>query len=281
MLNKTTMLVSLTIGMPPQTRIAGKASDKVEVEYNTARRQARVSKTLFSKQDIRPLQTAASRARTVFNEMSLPYDAGNRIIPTKTYFKFAEKMVEISGEFDKRKTAFLRDYHLTRMRAEMELGELYDEKNYPPVEDLEDRIYFSIDSSVVPATTAFDDLAGLDEAAIEKLKAEAVAGQQRKVGEALQNLFSRLFTSLSKASVKLADKDAVFRDTLLSNIETALDAIETLNLTDDQNLITLAEEVKATLEGLTPEALRKDEELRLKTAEETQALVNKVGEFFV
>jgi hypothetical protein len=280
MLNETCILVNLQIGMPPQTRLARKASDEVAEKYNTVKNQARVNASLFSKKDIRPLQQVANQARTLFNEMSLPYDSANRILPTESYFEFTQAMSVIATEFDKKKSAFLRDYHIILMRSEMELGALWRAENYPSNFELEQRIGFTIESNVIPPMTAFDELAGLSEEAIKELKVQAEAGQQDKINDALKDLFKRLFKSLNAAAIRLDDVDTHFKDTLIGNIEAALSAIESLNLTEDEDLIELAEEVREVISGITPAELRSNGELRKQTAKETKELVAKVSEFF-
>lgn len=280
MLNNTCILVRLHIGMPPQTKRASGASEDVEARYRTAPKQARVNKSLFSKKDIGHLQQIANRARTTFNEISLPYDVGSRIIPSKSYFDFVQTMSGLSTEFDTAKHRFLNDYHISLMRAESELGDLFDSDDYPNSTMLQEVINFSIESDVIPAVTAFDDLVGLTDEEVEKLKASAVEGQQAKVDEALKDLFKRLHKSLSKAAARLAVEDSSFKNTLVGNIEAALDAVDTLNITGNQELIDMAEEIREMVEGVSPDSLRVDKDLRAKTAADAKDLVNKVSEFF-
>lgn len=280
MLHENCMLVRLSISMPPQSKQARSASKEVEAKYRTAEKQGRVVKQLFSVKDIKPLTKVMSMVRTMFNEISLPYDAAYRIIPTSSYFNFIDQMKPLANEFDKRKGKFLNEYHIILMRAERDLGDLFNEDDYPTVGALDQRIHLSIETSVIPSGNAFDELAGLTPEAIEKLKAEALAGQQEKIEEALMDLFKRLFDSLRKASSKLADEDGIFRDTLISNINAAIEAVETLNLTNNQDLINIANEVKGVIENVTPDELRKDKDLRAETAEATKELVDKMKDFF-
>lgn len=280
MLHETCLLVSLRITLPPQTKTARQASTEVEHKYRTAKKQGKVVKQLFSPKDIKPLTQAMTQARNLFNELSLPYDAAYRIIPSTGYFDFVEKLSAVSSEFDTKKHEFLREYHLIQSRSMLALGDLYDEDDYPSPARLGNMINFTVESSVIPDVTAFDELAGLTPEALEEMKAKAAAGQQEKIEAALQDLFKRLFDSLNKASVKLADKDGVFRDTLIGNINSALVAIESLNLTGNQDLIDLATNVKAIIEEVSPDDLRTDKELRKETAEQTKAVLNKMSEFF-
>lgn len=280
MLNETCMLVDLSISLPPQTKIAKAASEDVERKYQTAKRQGRVTKLLFSNDDIKPLTQASTAARARFNELSLPYDEAYRIIPTSSYFKFAEEMGELSMHFDTKKHEFLREYDNIKRKARLVLGSLYDERDYPASWDLDAKIRFKLSSSVLPDITAFDNLAGLTPDAVETLKEQAVEAQNQKIEQALHDLFDRLFTSLHKAHVKLSNADSIFRDTLIGNIKDALYAVETLNLTGNQELIALADEVKATLDNIEPEDLRKDKKLRQTTADSAKQLLDKMEEFF-
>jgi hypothetical protein len=266
--------------MPPQTKLARSASDDVEVKYHTARHRARVNKSLFSKQDIQPLQKMANKVRTMFNILSLPYDQLNRIIPSTQYFDFVEKISELTDEFDVKRKKFLDDYHISLMRSEVELGDLFNVNDYPTPNELEGRVHLSIESDVIPPTNAFDELTGLSDEAIEELKSKAQAGQQAKVGDALKDLFHRLLTAVGRAATKLSDGDAIFRDTLIGNIEGAITAVETLNLTGNQELADLAKEAKAIVEGLSAQDLREDEILREETAESARELAAKMEEFF-
>lgn len=280
MLHETCLLVSMSISLPPQTKIAKVATEEVEIKYKTAKNQGRVTKQLFSKEDIQPLNQAMTRARAVFNEITLPYDSAYRVLPASHYFEFSETMRELSNTYDKEKQNFLDAYEGIMARALGALGELFDANDYPSPAVLGMLMNFSIETSVIPSSTAFDELAGLTPEAVELLKKEALEGQQKKIEEALGDLFKRLFTSLSKASSRLKEEDATFHGTLIDNIHGAVKAVESLNLTNNQELIDLAKEVTDCLEGITPEDLRKDKELRAQKAAETQALVDKMRIFF-
>ena len=279
-LHDSCILVALRVTLPPQTRTSKHASAEVEYKYRTAKKQGRVTKRLFSDTDIKPLSKAMTEARTTFNEISLPYDASYRLIPSSTYFEFTQTMTELSQKFDTKKMEFLRNYPDILHRAEAALGDLFDHDNYPSTTRLDNIVNFSIESSVVPPVNAFDDLAGITAAEIEVLKEQALAGQNEKVEQALGDLFQRLFDALSKAKTKLAVEDSVFRDTLLSNIHDSLRAVDTLNFAKNQDLIDLANEVRTLVDGISPQALRDDKELRKQTAEETQEVLKKMQEFF-
>ena len=280
MLSNTCILVNLRIHMPPQTKLARAASDDVEVKYQTEKKQGKVTKNLFHQRDIKPLTQVMSKARTLFNEISLPYDSAYRIIPSSSYFDFVEKMSEVSREFDQAKQEFLRNYPGIMSKARLALGGLFDGDDYPTETKLQNTVHLAIESSVVPAVTAFDELAGLTPEMIEELKQQAIAGQEEKVKLAMADLLGRLHRSLNKAKSKLSDEEGIFRDTLVSNIHSALTAVDNLNLTGDPQIAELATAVREVIDGIRPDDLRNDKELRAKTVEETSQLLGKMSEFF-
>lgn len=280
MLHETCMLVDLSISLPPQSKIAKRASEEVEARYRTARKQGKVTKQLFSQQHIKPLLQAANALRAKFDAITLPYNDAYHIIPTENYFKFTEEMRSLMLAFDDRKHEFLTRYEWIRSEASKVLGELYDPKDYPDPQELNSRIRANLTASVLPAVTAFDSLAGLTPEAVEELKEQALTEQKEKIEEALFDLFKRLFGALNKAAVKLADDDSIFRDTLIGNILEAVEAIDSLNLTDDPRLKELAQDVREVFEGVSPNDLRKDKEFRKHTADETRQVLDKMKEFF-
>jgi hypothetical protein len=280
MLHDNCLLVSLSIGLPPQTKIARKESEDTEYRYMTAKKQGVVIKKLFSRKDISKLTKLASSARRTLEDISLPFGKGFRLIPTEKYFDLVDTMRPYSQGYDNLKTEFVRQYTDILARSQRDLGGLHREEDYPSVENIANRFYFNIEVSVVPKNTAFDQLSGIGQTEIAALKAKAAQEQQEKLESTVDHLAKSLLTPLSKAAAKLTVKDAVFRDTLIGNVRKAIDLIDDLNITQNPNLIALAQEAEDILQGIEPKDLRTDKELRKEVAEETKALVDKVSMFF-
>lgn len=274
------LLVSLSVSMPPQTRKAKRASNGIARKYNTVQGRAGVVKSLFSRKDLKPLTDSRNAADKYMKEHTLPFGSHQRILPADQFFKFSEEMGNLIGEFDHQKQRFLSTYFLALSRAEFELGELFDPNNYPSEAFLDNHIQMVIETSVVSPSNAFDRIAGFSEEETAKLKEKALKQQAEKLEGAMKSLVQRLLKTLRHAVSRLSVEDAVFRNTLVSNIHESVEAIRGLNLTGDKELNTLADKVEEIIQGLSAEDLRKDKGLRKETVEEAKEVIEKLADYF-
>ena len=75
-------------------------------------------------------------------------------------------------------------------------------------------------------------------------------------------------------SDKLAgDKKQIFRDTLVTNVKDMCDLLEKFNITGDAKMRQARMKIEDALLGVTPDALREDDYLRLDTKSKVDALL--------
>lgn len=278
------LLVSLSIGMPPMSKTLKSQSEKIEFEHRTDPNQASVVAKLFAKQDIKGLQQAAAKARRWFREKTLPYGRSLGIIPAKNYFTFLQEMGCFRLDFNAEKENIIRNIEEVIANARVANGDLFDRNNYPSLDELETNIYFSIEANPVPATNDYDKLADLTPEEIELLKKEAVLSNQSKIESAIQDLFGRLMKGLIHAASRLEDDNngemQIFRDSLIGNINKAVEAAETLNIEDNDQLHQFTDKIKEVFDGLSAQELRTNAQLRKETAAKAADLAQKMSELF-
>jgi len=277
------LLVSLNVGMMPQTKKVRPVSEELEFKHHTAPKQSAVISKLFAKEDVKGLQQSAGEARRRFKELTLPFGRGTGIIAAAKYFDFLEEFRQLKGAFDSERQHIIDNIRKVLANAEEANGTLFDADNYPSLDELAESMYFSIEVTTVPAENAFDQLAGLSPEEVQKLKDEAVLSNSSKIESAMRDLFTRMFKSLHHAAERLDDEGGglkIFRNTLLENIEKSIEAAETLNINDDAQLKTLVAEAKQILSGISADDLRKDKDLRAETAAKAKDLATKMSEFF-
>lgn len=275
------LLVSLTITTPSVCKKAKVASERVEREERTHKNQASVVAKLYAKDDIKGLITAAGEARRVFKELTLPWGRGNGILPAVKYLDFMDTMRELKATYMNEKQFILNNYDEIIDNARIANGDLFNINNYPNRGEIADSMVFSIEVTAVPSANDFDALAGLSDDELKKLKEESVIAAHGKVDAAIKDLFTRIFKSLEHAVDRLIpDEDGaqkIFRDSIIENIERAIEAAETLNITNNREVEDLVDEVKKVITGITPGDLRADAKLRAETADRAADLVKKIN----
>ena len=76
------------------------------------------------------------------------------------------------------------------------------------------------------------------------------------------------------------DGAKIFHNTLVGNINKAIDAAETLNVEDDDELKRLTTMVKDIFDGISADDLRRDADLRRNTAAKAEEIASKISELF-
>ena len=83
--------------------------------------------------------------------------------------------------------------------------------------------------------------------------------------------FKRLHEVVRKMATTLADSDAIFRDSLVTNVEELLETLPKLNLTNDQVLTDMCTEIQQEL-VVTPDILRANKNVRSDIAAKAAAI---------
>jgi hypothetical protein len=93
--------------------------------------------------------------------------------------------------------------------------------------------------------------------------------------EAHRDAVKRLFDCVSRIHERLAQPEAIFRDSLISNASELCDILTRLNISGDVNLETLRA-ATATLATVQPDTLRNDAVTRIQVANDAQGILDSI-----
>lgn len=252
------MLVSLTISQWTNRRHDKKASQQVE-QANNAKQAGRFHKVLVSKDALEAIAKIASQARDFHYHLTMPWgNNGERLLPSTLFMKYTDAMSDFKLKFSVEVDRFVRDYPQLVADAQLRLGSLYNAADYPDSRSIRDR--FGIHTDFVPVPAAEDFRVQLNDEYVDKIRQEITSKVTQRQREAVYDCWRRVREVVEHIHERLADKDKVFRDTLISNAKDLVEILPALNFTNDENLNQIASEVNAIL--VAPERLRTDETLR-------------------
>jgi hypothetical protein len=268
-----------------------KVSGEVEAKYN-ARDAGRYNKVLIAKEALEKGQKAANEARTYVYTQTLPWsDEGWRILTSANYLPFVQEMGKKIRAIEETDREFIDRYPDFKEEAKTRLNGLYNELDYPPVDEIARKFSCSLEFQPIPESPDFrlpDDMTqeqidGIGKDLDERVKAATTA--------AIKDLWQRLYDVTSHAAERLSSPDAIFRDSLIQNITDLCELLPRLNLTNDPNLETMRVEVLQKLTAYSPEQLRPDkkdnpgtraakETNRKRTAEEARKILKDFEGYF-
>jgi len=246
---------------------------------NAAADAGNFNKVLVPPEKLKPIQKAATRLRKEFYKRTVPWgENGQYIVSSSSYVDFCRAMSPLVDEFDNAADEFAQEYPLLAQEAAMRLQGMYDPREYPSPEQV--RAKFQVKLDVAPVPSSDHLLLNIEENALKELKGEVDGRIQENVKAVTKNLWGRLYQAVSHMAERLADEDAVFRNTLVTNIQELLDLLPALNVTKDEELEKMVREVREKLTVCEPDELRKDEIVRKDVARDAADIVSRMRGVF-
>lgn len=273
------MVLNLQISFWSGCRLDKEASRKVTDEANAEDDAARVNKHLIPKEALKPIANAAGAVRAHFYTKTLPWkDNGDRLLTRSMYMKFIEEHEALAARFRAAVQIFVdRDYPAAVDQASFRMGGLFNLNDYPAPHTIQRRFHINIDVDAVTEASDFRVQMGADE--IDDIKSSMTKAMEDRISRALYDLWTRLHTTVEAIAGRLDDEDKVFRKTTLTNLEELVDMLPGLNITDDQELEQIRQQIKLTLTGHDPQTLRKDKAARATVVGDAKRIMETMAGF--
>lgn len=269
------MLARLNISQWTARKEDKTATRHVEQDFHCSD-AGKFHKILIAKEEIKKIQKIANEARIFHYENTLPWnDEGARILPTKNYFEYTQKLQALKGNFEKAVETFLINYPALIEEAKQRLNGLYNEKDYPPIGKILKKYNFSIQFDPIPDSA--DLRISLNQEEITSISKDIETRLKEAIANANKDLWTRLFEVVKHVSDRLHEKDAIFRDSLINNIIELVQLLPRLNITDDPNLEKIRKDIEARLCTVRPEEIRESEEIRKNTARTADEILNSMA----
>ena len=272
------MLARLSITQWTARKLDKRVTEEVRVHHGASADAGRYNKALISAEAIKTIQQAATAGRELHYTYTLPWkDDGARILPAAAYLEYTGKMRSLRADFDAAVNAFCCDYPNYVAEARQRLNGMFREDDYPSVDRIRARFGWSV--SIDPLPDGADFRVSLSDGEADRIRAEIDASTRQALADGLQDAWRRLHEALSHAASRLADPEAIFRDSLIGNLQELCSILPLLNFAQDSNLERARQEVETRLAGLKPDTLRLDAKARAQAAQDAQNIMADMSAF--
>lgn len=250
------LLVNLRLTQWSAKKLDNTTSEEVCVNKGASSGSGNFNKQIIPKESLKEITQLVNRIRNYHYENTLAWShKGVDLLPSKHYMIYMKNMTDLEDKFNVAVKQFLKIYPQLVKEADLRLQGLYNADDYPTVKQIERKFFMSIDATPVPEAGDFRVDVGVKE--LKKLKAKLKASITQAELAAVQDLYSRLYTSLAKAYTTLLDPNKIFRNTLVFNVEDYAKKVATMDIQDDPDIQALAKEIVAECEGTNIDMLRK------------------------
>jgi hypothetical protein len=196
-----------------------------------------------------------------WKSLTLPYpEPGIRLIRQHKMEEFSEQMIAYRGKLEDAVVKLDDHYAELKSAARKRLGNLFNPNDYPPSL----RELFSVEWDW-PSVEPPDYLLHLNPRIYEQERARVAARFEEAVQLAEQAFLGELAKLVEHLTERLSSPDGerkVFRDSAITNLTEFFNRFRTLNVRSNSELDALVDRAQRIVQGIQPQALRDNQELR-------------------
>jgi hypothetical protein len=276
MLKNDAMIIRLSISKWTARKFDRRVTGKVATDYGVNASVGRYRKALVAEEAVKAITKVESEAREFHYSNTLPWDnAGGRLLPAANFQAYSARMRELKAQFETEVKTFFASYSDYRLEAETRLKGMFDPNDYPSESALEAKFAYEVEIEPIPDSADFR--VSIQDGEAEKIRAEIEGKVKDREAVAMDDLYNRLAAAVGRFAERLADKDAIFRDSLVDNVLELVELLPRLNVAKDADLEALRKDVKQKLGVYDPKTLREDKDVRAQAAKEAKRILDKMS----
>ena len=243
-------------------------AEEVATKHKSDSSLGKFTKSLLKSEARNEYRKVCREAYALHRRFTLPWDEGVGLLPASMFWKYNEEMEVLKRKAEELANEFVKEYRAEwsggLAQYKKALGDLFNAEDYPEPDQVKAK--FGIRIRVQPLTNPNDFRVQLGNGTTDTVKQQMMDDLKADLSEALKAPWERLHKAVVKIHTRLADSDAVFRDTLIDNVKELIEILPALNVTGDPELTRLINSVKKDLCVDDVKALRKDEKFRAEVA---------------
>lgn len=259
-ISASAVLVKLSISTWGANVIDRVQTDRVLAVNNATGNAGKFSKNLMAgTQKVKELNDFATMCRTENNRLTLPWeDRGNRLLPTSMFLDYKTKMNDCRNRFMQMRGDIAYNYDALRQTARNYLGDMYDEADYPTVDEVLSKYGWQMVFSPVPdAGHFFLDIPANE---LEEVKQSLHKENDARLNDAARTAWDRLHATLQGMAEKLQDnadgKAKRWHDSFVTNVSDMCDLLTHLNITKDPELERARQMLQQSVYGVKVDTLK-------------------------
>jgi hypothetical protein len=274
-LREKALLVSLNISVWNPKKVDRPATFETLIKHGAKKDSGAFVKNILPQGAIDAVKKHETRLRAVVYDETLPWlDNGVRLLPSSIWFEFMEKFRKAKGEFETAVGEFLLAYDSHRAQAKIALNGLYNEADYPPVEEV--RARFGVKLTQIPLPDKDDFRIDVPQEAKDEITASLDEATNDAMSGAKEAMRERLSKALGRIVEKLAEPEPLFRDSLINNLKEIVEKIPKLNVMGDQDILRMAADAEKVA-SFQPDDIRNSEDVKEEARKAAAAVLANMG----
>jgi len=274
------VLVQLNISSWGTERLDKSQTERINLLNNADSKAGKVHKDLMCGTTLaKDIDLHVGRARLWNNQNTMPWqDRGARLLPTSLFLPYKTEMNSKESKFEAMVNRFIPNYAAAKQTARNYLGSMYQEEDYPDVNDIASKYKWTLSVSPIPSSGHFClDVPAED---LENVRKSCDDFVEQKVAEAMRKPWEDLHNMLTGMSGKLQEVDELngtpkrFHETFVTNALDLCKLLNHMNITNDPQLDKARQQLELVLAGTDVEDIKDNEFVRSNMKKNVDNILN-------
>lgn len=254
------VLVKLQVSNWGEQAIDKGATEEVAQSNHVAPGAGKYTKRLLNKAATQQVRDIGRMARNLHNSLTIPWDDnGTRLLPIEAYDKYTTRIDELVEQRRSATNDLIASFPTHIEQSRNELGNLFNQAEYPDPETLRNAFNMSVEFDSVPDTRRF--IAAIPEAEREKLRQAIEQRVANRINAGMEDICVRLAKLIKVAHQQMqineqGEPAARIYDTMVVNLQEMVENIPLINITNDPRLASAAAKLQESINDLHADNLR-------------------------
>ena len=278
-ISSSAVLVELNISVWTAAKLDKSATQAVISNNGAGSESGAFRKNLLAGTSLRKdISDYAAACRLHNNRVTLPWaDRGGRLLPTALFMDYKQQMNVRKAHFDTLTQRLLDNYDNLKHAAQIYMGNLYNEDDYPRLDEVQDKFGFNLVFSPLPE--AGDFRLDVPQQDLVEMQQQYESDFNSRLNDAMRKPWDDLHTMLQSMSEKLSSSGAEekrrWHDTFVTNAQGMCALLTKLNVTNDPQLEEARRALELTMLGADIEEIKTDELVRNEMKTKIDGILNK------
>ena len=259
-ISSSAVLVELNISVWTAAKLDKSATQAVISDNNAGSQSGAFRKNLLAGTSLRKdISDFAASCRMTHNKLTLPWqDRGGRILPTSLFMDYKQRMNVSNAHFNTLVDRLCDNYDALKQSAQSYMGTLYNEEDYPTLEEVRGKFGFNLVFS--PLAEAGDFRLDVPMQDLAEMREQYESDFNNRLADAMRKPWEDLHKMLLSMSEKLSsssdDEKKRWHDTFVTNAQGMCALLTNLNVTKDPKLEEARRALEQTMLGANIEEIK-------------------------
>lgn len=270
------MIVTLTCSQFGLTKKDKTASRKTAELFSADEKRVSFSKKLITDEGVvKDIRNLIVEVYSYHNSTTLPWmDNGGRILPSDLYFDYTEKIRHFKEQLETKVDELCSIWSDVKYTAQRELGDLYNEQEFPSTWDLRNK--YGIRINIAPFPDVKDFRVNLGQVEIDRLKRQYAESVDVSIQTELWGRFRKLVEHYKE---RMSSEGKLYAS-VLDHLRDFVQLLPKLNITNDPAIEALAQQVQEELLRYPADIIRDNPYLKEDMAEGADKILDQMQDIF-